>query len=483
MTPGIQHAKPFKGHFVLEVASDVIVIEDITMPNEDGWTPLHACCHSFTTAPAALKVIAHYQEMGCILDSKTINGPGVYNGGWTALHMACAYGLESVAFALLDAGADTNLRNDHDMTALLESCYRGYKAITQALLNNEKTDINHVPDEAKFRGQPFSRPHPTTALGECARCGFSDLVLLLLNFGCDVNTTNSKGWSALHEACYCNQLSTVKTLLKEGADATLRTEKNALPYHLAVTESIKGYLREFGGKGAIPEEGDMPEGLFQGLGWGGGGWTFNFGDDEDDEDYQIGEDEDNDDDNDVGVFDDAEEEEAKEEEGELINRGGLLGDLPPLTPSPNKKSEKEKSSKKKKKKKKKDKDGKKNRKEGGKLPDYSDIDDSSVPEKFKCQIGKRILLQPMVTPSSFHFESTLLVEWFKRQGSVCPISGVPLNANECRPDRELAGEIRNWVENVRNEKREERELAGKRQKDKVGVGQGGTSNDDEMYDF
>jgi hypothetical protein len=125
---------------------------------------------------------------------------------------------------------------------------------------------------------------------------------------------NGKKWTALHEACYCNQFTTVKTLLAEGADATIRTDKNALPYHLAVTESIKRYLRDYGGNGAVPEEDDVPDGLFQGLGWGGGGWAFNFGDDEEededdeDEDYQPGEDEENEDeDEDVGVFDDAEE--------------------------------------------------------------------------------------------------------------------------------------------------------------------------------
>jgi ankyrin repeat protein len=66
--------------------------------------------------------------------------------------MACAYGLESVAIALLDAGADPDVKNDHDMTALHECCYRGYKVIAQALLT-KGVDVNHVPNEAKFKGQ------------------------------------------------------------------------------------------------------------------------------------------------------------------------------------------------------------------------------------------------------------------------------------------------------------------------------------------
>ncbi len=44
--------------YLVVVASDErIVIEDVAAQNEDGWTPLHACCHTFTTVSAGIAII------------------------------------------------------------------------------------------------------------------------------------------------------------------------------------------------------------------------------------------------------------------------------------------------------------------------------------------------------------------------------------------------------------------------------------------
>lgn len=50
-----------------------------------GWTPLHACCHSSTTAKAGLAIIAWVLEhggKGSDFDGKTKRGPGAFNSGW-----------------------------------------------------------------------------------------------------------------------------------------------------------------------------------------------------------------------------------------------------------------------------------------------------------------------------------------------------------------------------------------------------------------
>ena len=146
--------------------------------------------------------------------------------------------------------------------------------------------------------------------------------------------------------------------MTEGADSTVKTSHGALPYQLAVTSSIRNYIREYGGNGSVPEN-DEP---FSSLMFGsalGTGFAFTFGmddedDDEDDPDYvQIG----GEDDGEEGSFEfDPEDEgrgggEEKEGEGEveeeLINKGGLLGDLPSLTPKKSPKKDEDEESQKK----------------------------------------------------------------------------------------------------------------------------------------
>ncbi|CAN0515019.1 unnamed protein product, partial [Ectocarpus sp. 12 AP-2014] len=43
--------------FTVVVDGEVIVLDDVTQQNEDGWTPLHACCHSATTAAIGLRIL------------------------------------------------------------------------------------------------------------------------------------------------------------------------------------------------------------------------------------------------------------------------------------------------------------------------------------------------------------------------------------------------------------------------------------------
>lgn len=73
--------------FFVEVGNDKIYIEDPLVVNGSGWTPLHACCMSFLTVPAGLKIIEETVRRGGYLDLKTEIGPGTFNKGWTSLQM------------------------------------------------------------------------------------------------------------------------------------------------------------------------------------------------------------------------------------------------------------------------------------------------------------------------------------------------------------------------------------------------------------
>ena len=122
----------YHAHFTVLVGSDKIVIDDVSFQNEDGWTPLHSCCHSHTAISAGLAIVEQMvRKDGCNFEQRTLRGPGTHNAGWTALHMAAAYGVEPLVFQLLHVGASPNARNSLDWAPLNEAAHRGFTAIVK----------------------------------------------------------------------------------------------------------------------------------------------------------------------------------------------------------------------------------------------------------------------------------------------------------------------------------------------------------------
>ena len=160
----------YGSRFNVLVSGERVVLDDVAGENGDGWTPLHACCHSQATVAAALAIVAELKRTGASLEGKTRRGPGAYNAGWTALHMAAAYGVEPVVSALVDAGADVRCRNSLGWTPLMEACHRGFDAIVDRLLKapGGTRDLGHVPDADDARKFPFARPPPQSARGSDA---------------------------------------------------------------------------------------------------------------------------------------------------------------------------------------------------------------------------------------------------------------------------------------------------------------------------
>ena len=62
------------GRFAIVTGEDRVILDNVSKANEDGWTPLHACCHSFTTASAALLLIDQMAASKGDLNQKTLNG-------------------------------------------------------------------------------------------------------------------------------------------------------------------------------------------------------------------------------------------------------------------------------------------------------------------------------------------------------------------------------------------------------------------------
>ena len=96
---------------------------------DDGYTCLLTAIES--NAEVSVEIVAALIEAGADIHAKGTNG-------WTALHMAAAYGQVSKARLLLDAGAHVNERTEIDAeeTPLMEAAFAGRPEAVQLLLDH-----------------------------------------------------------------------------------------------------------------------------------------------------------------------------------------------------------------------------------------------------------------------------------------------------------------------------------------------------------
>merc|ERR1719473_2440599 len=81
---------------------------------------------------------------------------------------------------------------------------------------------------------------------------------------------------------------------------------------------------------------------------------------------------------------------------------------------------------------------------------------SEAPERLRCQIDGKLLGTPLRSPYGHVFEKTTLEEWNTTCGSVCPVTGKPLNIDDCKVDYEIQDEVYDFVEQRKNEAMERR---------------------------
>ena len=460
------------GHFYqLEVGADIIYLEDPAYLNDSGWNALHTCCMSFSTVKAGLKLIEEFVSRGESLDHKTIHGPGSFNREWTALHMACAYGVEPVALKLLQEKANPTVQNCYGYTPLLEACHRGFVNVVSMLVQFQSPrDIDYIAKEELSLQSPFVSAPAQSAIAEAARCGFPKIVQILLDAGANADNANYLGWTALHEACFYNRIETAKTLLLNGANASTRTKSGALPYHLSGLSMVREMLKDMGGLTAVPEPGDEVDivKILQELTLPDfSGQDYCDSDDEFDEEKY----EEKDDDRmktpankspssspssssrtgkDKGSSGDA-------KASPLLHSGPMLGDLPSLTGSGSKAANKaagkamdsaldgddfglssinrelllnQKRLRK----------GKKNKKKIGVPLSIASNNPELPPDfpiEFLCELSHRPMSDPVETIYGNCFEKSVILAWMEQQGKICPLTGGPLSESDLKPAEEV----------------------------------------------
>jgi ankyrin repeat protein len=132
---------------------------DVNSLDEDGFTPLHWAA-TFNQSEAVKLLLANKANMNL----------KVPKYGWTALRLAVIHGHMATAEALLNAGADPNLKDDENIPLLNQAVIRGKKEMVELLLAN-KADVNTKDSERE------------TALDEAEEQGNKEIIELLRQHG------------------------------------------------------------------------------------------------------------------------------------------------------------------------------------------------------------------------------------------------------------------------------------------------------------
>jgi ankyrin repeat protein len=157
------------------------------------------------TAMLCAAIRGDVEAVSALLD----NGADVnvrHEDGWNGLMLAAVNGHSPVVQALLDKGANVDAKeNIMNQTALIWAVKGGHTAVVKSLL---KAGAN-VNARDKFGG---------TALTRAASNGQSEIVKTLLKAGADINAREYDGDTALIEATSESHLEIIQVLLKAGAN-------------------------------------------------------------------------------------------------------------------------------------------------------------------------------------------------------------------------------------------------------------------------
>lgn len=394
---------------IVYVGNDKIVLDKATLhqPNNDGWTPLHSACHMLNAQEAGITILKQLVVGKANLNGVTRRGPGSFSCGWTALHIACAYGLEILAIKLICAGANVNTVNSVGWTPLYDACHRGYVTIAQELL---RAGAKHDVICPEFALCPFPGQLP---LAEAARQGHESTVKMLLEWGVDKNATNKLGWTALHEAAYHSRHLIVKMLIVYGVNVLLKTDRGTTADGLTVHSEIRSMLEEIASHQPIslstkqvkandtPEESVVPNVRVTPLSRK--------------EEYDLL--------GDLPNLNAISIQEANEVDNGFdaceddSDANGLIHDS-----TSHQKRKKTKTSAKRKKK----------------------VDARYIPPEYKCAVSLKLLKDPMRSPYGHTFERQVIEAWLRDFGNRCPLTGEPLTLQQLVSDEKLCAKIYEW---------------------------------------
>jgi len=201
---------------------------DVNTQDKLGSTPLSWASYNGNTDVVKILI-----EAGANLD---LEGPNHK----TPLYYASFQGHSGVVKLLLEAGANTELaENLTESTPLMAATYRRHADIVKLLLKHG-ANIDNV------------NMHGQTALSMASEHDISDVMGILLEHRANPNIAETtEGWTALHFACFNDQIEAVRLLLNAGADVDAQDHQRRKPIILTedpeiiklLTKAVGGYSR------------------------------------------------------------------------------------------------------------------------------------------------------------------------------------------------------------------------------------------------
>ena len=232
---------------IIERLSKEFSSKAINLEDNDGKVPLHEACI--------------YGQKDCAIILLNIGSPvdPLKHADWTPLMLACENKHEEICDLLLNEGARTDLKNKDGWTPLHLAARSGSTNLCKKLcssfpqvLNWPSTNMRlclhtaalhgHIDIARFFLMQNSVDPNRmdscgTTPLMDSVKSDCVALISLLINHGADVFAHDKNGLSAIHIACSCNSLNSLKFLLQHGVSLNLTTNcylKNTC-MHIAVS--------------------------------------------------------------------------------------------------------------------------------------------------------------------------------------------------------------------------------------------------------
>ena len=151
--------------------------------------------------------------------------PNVMGSWGTPLHYACCYDNLGATEALLEAGADLNIRVDSgngDSMSVLETAAGNSSADVVRLLIERGADVS------------VAGPLGFTPLHHAASAKSADVANVLIEAGAGVDVRNADNATPLHIAAEFVKLAMVRTFLDHGANVNGRCRSAQTPLHRAI---------------------------------------------------------------------------------------------------------------------------------------------------------------------------------------------------------------------------------------------------------